>query len=164
MTPLYGHTSEATAYLVEDYPYSFKLRCRIRYWLEYGGPSKGFRFVSQTENPKTGRWNAPKKSTYSAFAGAMFLDEQGHVAWDGVTEYTDGAKTAAFVRAFPGAVTPILRVWIAKKLRYYTLATEGKVVFSINGVAQPVTEADLARYHADLADWLAASEALPPKS
>jgi hypothetical protein len=32
---LTDHTSPETAYLVEDYPYGFRLRCQIRYWLEY---------------------------------------------------------------------------------------------------------------------------------
>jgi len=39
--------------LVEDYPYGFRLRCKIRFWLEYA-PKRGFRFVSQTTNPKRG--------------------------------------------------------------------------------------------------------------
>ena len=62
-TPLYGHTSEATAYVVADYPYGFRERTQIRYWLEHK-PKKGWRFVSQTLNPKTSRWNKPKASTY----------------------------------------------------------------------------------------------------
>ena len=61
--PLYGHTSEATAYVVDDYPYGFQLRTQIKYWLEYKA-GKGWRFVSQTVNPKTGRSNKPKASTY----------------------------------------------------------------------------------------------------
>jgi hypothetical protein len=30
---LSGHVSPQTAYLVEDYPYGRRLRCRIRYWI-----------------------------------------------------------------------------------------------------------------------------------
>jgi len=48
---LHGHTSADTAFLVNDYPYGFRLRCKIRYWLEYK-EGKGFRLVSQTTNPK----------------------------------------------------------------------------------------------------------------
>jgi hypothetical protein len=44
---LFGHTSPETAYVVEDYPYGFRLRCKIRYWLEFKA-KKGFRLVSQT--------------------------------------------------------------------------------------------------------------------
>ncbi len=65
VTPLLGHTSEETAYLVNDYPYGFRLRCQIRYWMEYD-KKRGFRFCSQTTNPKREgtHWNKPKKSTY----------------------------------------------------------------------------------------------------
>lgn len=104
MTPLYGHTDEKSAYVVDDYPYGYKLRCKIRYWLEHS-PSKGFRFVSQTTNPKKAGeyWNTPKKSTYMLLGGCMFLDENNHVKWDGVSEYSDLAKLEKFAADFPGA-------------------------------------------------------------
>ena len=46
--------------------------------LEYK-PKKGYRFVSQTTNPKRpGKvWNKPKASTYSKLGGAMYLNENG---------------------------------------------------------------------------------------
>jgi hypothetical protein len=45
------------------------LRCKIRYWLEFH-PKRGFRFVSQTTNPKRGNvWNKPKASTFMRFGG-----------------------------------------------------------------------------------------------
>jgi hypothetical protein len=48
---LVGHTSPETALTVTDYPYGFKLRCKIRYWLEYK-KGRGYRLVSQTTDPK----------------------------------------------------------------------------------------------------------------
>jgi hypothetical protein len=52
------HLSPETAYLVSDYPYGFRLRCKIRYWLEHH-PKRGTRFVSQTTNPNAAGevWN-----------------------------------------------------------------------------------------------------------
>jgi hypothetical protein len=49
---LAGHTSPDTAFVVDDYPYGFRLRTKIRYWIE---TKKGFgqRFCSQTLNPNT---------------------------------------------------------------------------------------------------------------
>ena len=85
MTPLYGHHDEATAYVVEDYPYGFRLRTRIRYWIETAAP--GDRLCSQTLNPKTGLWNKPKKSTYTG-VGILALDPDGHVSWTGIRENT----------------------------------------------------------------------------
>jgi hypothetical protein len=151
-TPLYGHDSEATAYNVDDYPYSFKLRCKIRYWLEMQ-PKKGFRFVSQTENPKTGRWNKPKASTYAKFGGAMYLDSQKHVQWTGIGEYTKDSDVLEFVKDFPKADFRILREFAKAKVKYLERAVAGEVAFAINGVRQPVTEEDIGRYRAELETW-----------
>jgi hypothetical protein len=91
-TPLTGHVSPETALVIDDYPYGFHLRCKIRYWLEYR-PSHGFRFMSQTTNPKKSGevWNKPKGSTYAAL-GVMVRnetpgDEFGHITWMGIGMY-----------------------------------------------------------------------------
>lgn len=89
METLVGHTSPETAYVVEDYPYGFRLRCKIRYWIETH-KKKGQRFLSQTTNPKIESrevWNKPKASTYSILK-VMYLDDQGHVHNDGVGMYS----------------------------------------------------------------------------
>lgn len=97
---IFGHTSEETAYLVEDYPYGFRLRTQIRYWMET--TKNGDRFCSQTLNPKTGYWNKPKKSTYSA-VGVMFLNEDNHVKWTGFSlGWTNEEKIMAFVERIGG--------------------------------------------------------------
>ncbi|OGS01167.1 MAG: hypothetical protein A2V88_08785 [Elusimicrobia bacterium RBG_16_66_12] len=86
MHELTGHTSAETAYTVDDYPYGFRLRTSIRYWIETK-QAQGQRFVSQTLNPKTGRWNKLKAGTYSAIT-VMFADNEGHVHCDGLTGYS----------------------------------------------------------------------------
>lgn len=84
--PLPGHFSAVTAYVQADYPYGFKLRCERLCWLERD-PKRGYRFCTQTSNPKKpGTWNAPKKSTYTML-GVMGLDEENHVVWTGVSMY-----------------------------------------------------------------------------
>ena len=150
--PLYGHTSEATAYLVDDYPYGFRERTQIRYWLEQK-PKKGWRFVSQTLNPKTNRWNKPKASTYADWAAAMYLDEKGHVQWTGVGPYTDEQQFLAFVTTFPGADMRELRKVVPAKQRFLSDLISGKRFFTINNVRQPVSEADVERHHNELAIW-----------
>ena len=122
MQILKGHISPETAYVVDDYPYGFTLRCRIRYWLEYK-PNHGCRFMSQTTNPKRGdTWNKPKGSTYARFGGCMFLDEQNHVQWDGLTEYCDGAEAQAWRETFgegvPGACKAVMNQWVETKIAY----------------------------------------------
>jgi hypothetical protein len=123
MQILKGHISAATAYVVDDYPYGFRLRCKIRYWLEYKA-NQGVRLVSQTSNPKRPGevWNKPKASTYCKFGGCMYLDEQEHIHWAGLTEYTDGAEAQAWANTYgegvPEAAQDIMRRWVAAKLAY----------------------------------------------
>jgi hypothetical protein len=103
MTVLSGHTSPDTAYVVDDYPYGFRLRCKIRYWIET--TKHGSRVVSQTTNPKRGDvWNKPKASTYTDLR-VLFLDENGHVANNGLTLWADTEKIAAFEAAYGEALT-----------------------------------------------------------
>jgi hypothetical protein len=122
MKLLTGHTSPETAYVVNDYPYGFRLRCTIRYWLEYKA-KHGFRLWSQTTNPKRGNiWNKPKASTYYEFGGCMYLDEEGHVTWSGLSQYSSGAEAAAWQEKFgagvPEAGRPVLNKWVAAKVAY----------------------------------------------
>jgi len=150
--PLYGHTSEATAYLVDDYPYGFTARTQIRYWLEHK-PKKGWRLVSQTKNPKTGGWNKPKASTYADWGGAMYLDDAGHVQWEGVGPYTDDVQMLAFVTTFPDSDLSELRKFIMPKLRHLRGLISGEIYFTVNGVRQHRSEADVARDQRDLEIW-----------
>lgn len=105
MKALYGHTSEETAYLIADYPYGFTLRCQKKVWLEYRA-GKGYRLVSRTSNPKKGGiWNKEDKSTYSAIAANLFLDDQGHCHHVGISGWEDQAKLEKFVADFPESDT-----------------------------------------------------------
>ena len=150
--PLYGHTSEATAYVVDDYPYGFRARTQIRYWLEQK-PKKGWRFVSQTMNPKTNRWNKPKASTYIEWGAAMYLDGKGHVHWDGIGPYSDDHKILTFITTFPGADMRELRKVVPVKIRYLKGRISGEIVMTINGVKQPMSEVDIERTSSELATW-----------
>lgn len=130
MKILKGHISPATAYVVDDYPYGYTLRCKIRYWLEYN-PKFGFRFVSQTTNPKKiGEvWNKPKPSTYCKFGGCMYLDENEHVHWAGLTEYSTGAEALAWkdkwFEGVPEAGKATVMRWVAAKAAYDANRTDG---------------------------------------
>ena len=122
MRILKGHVSPETAYVVNDYPYGFRLRCTIRYWLEYKR-GHGVRLVSQTSNPSSGVWNKPKASIYARFGGAMYLDDEGHVQWSGLTEYSNGAEAKLFEDSFgegvpEGEARSVLGRWVRVKLAY----------------------------------------------
>lgn len=96
-TYIFNHTSPETALEVKDYPYGFRLRTSIFYWIETVA-KKGDRFCSYTINPKNGRKNAPKKSTFSNI-GVMYSDEKGHIHWQGVTNYAKPEELKAFIEA-----------------------------------------------------------------
>ena len=123
MTILKDHVSPETAYVVPDYPFGFRLRCKIRYWLEYK-PKLGFRLVSQTTNPKRAGevWNKPKASTYSKFGGCMYLDENDHVQWSGLDEYCDASQAQAWLDTYgegvPEVGRELLRKFVAAKVAY----------------------------------------------
>lgn len=77
-------------YIVQDYPYGFKLRCQKKYWVETK-EGHGQRLVTQTSNPKTGGWNKPKAETYNVVT-VLYLDDNGHVQQDGFTHYSSAAE------------------------------------------------------------------------
>jgi len=105
MQILSGHNAPETAYIIDDYPYGFRLRCQMRCWIET--TKHGQRFVTQTSNPKKAGlvWNKPKLSTYSDLA-VMYLDEQGHIQHAGFPfAYRDEEELDAFISTYGAALT-----------------------------------------------------------
>lgn len=96
----------------DDYPYG-RLRCHITFDLEFK-PKKGFRFVTQTTNPKTGRVNKPKRSTYSDFMVLHRESETGHVkplAFD-LRGYDDIAHIIEFLSAHEIEISDDVSQWL----------------------------------------------------
>ncbi len=162
--PLVGHTSPETAYLIADYPYGRKLRCQRRVWIEHS-PSHGFRFVAQTTNPKTGRWNTPHKSTYSEIAMGLYLDEQGHVQSMAVTAHANVLHALSFAREFGRQAegAGIFRVFALKKARYLEQLANGEAYFTINGKREETSPAETERNLAESKQWLEVAELLNPE-
>ena len=131
MEYLKDHNSAETAYVVDDYPYGFRLRCKIRYWLEYQ-PKKGFRLVSQTTNPKLQGevWNKPKASTYVNGIAVMFVDENKHVSWSSTHfAYDDAGKISQALNHWrdylPAQAIAEAEKYIRVKTRYEELKEQG---------------------------------------
>lgn len=152
MQPLYNYDSEENSYLVPDYPYGGK-RCRIRFWVEFGGPKKGFRFCSQTENPKTLRWNAPRKGTYCPLALCLYLDENGHCVYDALSYSSSPAKILEFLKAFPQAPNNDLRTHCLLGKILSGKIANGKAIFAINGVADPPSENRIREAEEEVILW-----------
>lgn len=149
--PLYNFDSEEHAFYVDDYPYSFSIRTQYRCWLERKD-GKGFRFVSQTRNPKKvgTPWNKPKVSTYVKLAGCLYLDEKHHVNWSGLSEYSEPNDILAFVKNFSKAEFSILKLYLPMKVLYCQRTIDGKANLSINGVPCVPTTCQIEEAEADI--------------
>jgi hypothetical protein len=120
---LKGHTSPETAFVVKDYSYGFRLRCKIRYWIETD-MKKGSRLCYQTiDTRRQGEvWNKPKCSTYARFGGAMYLDEKDRVVWSGLTQYSDSTEIREWIEVYGEGmnedVAKLAKMWLAAKELY----------------------------------------------
>jgi hypothetical protein len=102
------HVSAESAYVVDDYPFGFRLRCQKRYWIEYKpGKVGGFRLVTQTSNPKRAGlvWNAPKKGTYTDIL-VMGFNAKGHVITDGFRVGENEETLDRFLAAYREGIGP----------------------------------------------------------
>lgn len=131
-------TTPETAYNVKDYPYGRRLRCQKRYWLEYS-KQHGYRLVTQTTNPKRGNgWdnpNKPKKSTYSLIAGALYIDQAGHIKWSGLTGYSSYRESVEWLELFGAGIDGTCRAsvesWIRKKREFEAALGDGRIKFTM---------------------------------
>lgn len=115
---LYSHTSEETAYVVKDYPWGFRLRTTIRYWIESKrAKNGGQRFCRQTINPKNGKWCAPKYSTYSPIM-IMFLDENEHIKFTGLDHNSGKERIEKFKEKHLANLTEFQKEQLADIMAY----------------------------------------------
>jgi hypothetical protein len=93
--------TEQNPITIDDYPYGFRQRTKIRYWIE-SDKNKGDRFCSQTLNPKTNEWNKPKKSTYSAIMVMRKDKSNGHISYDNLYYSTAEDEQKSFLERVQG--------------------------------------------------------------
>lgn len=84
-TPLTSYNSFENSYEIDNYPYG-SLRCKKRYWIEKN-KNKGERLVTCTQNPKTGKWNAPKADIYGKKVWLYLNHENNHVEFIRQSKY-----------------------------------------------------------------------------
>lgn len=112
---LAGHNSQDSAFVVEDYPYGWKLRTQIRYWIETK-KGHGQRFVSQTLNPKTGNWNKPKAGVYHVLAVLVRNPENGYVTIE--TLSSGGWSKEEDIQSFETRRAVAIGEWETKAIKY----------------------------------------------
>lgn len=154
-------TSEQTAWVVQDYPYGFKLKTTMACWIEYK-PGNGYRFVTRTQNPKNGRWNAEKPSTYvkQGFAFMYTDKENGHVKWSAWHWYpfseeaqeTDDYLIAALREAFKddaASLHALEYTYAQRKKHYEGEKARNKAKLQAAKSIQPVNSCDTIEQIAD---------------
>jgi len=146
---LTGHVSPDTAYVVADYPYGFRLRCQIRYWIETKR-GKGQRVVSQTSNPKVPGlvWNTPKASTYSDLRVLVLDPTNGHVGNAALSSYATEADIRAFAEQYPltaAANRKTLDVLIAHQRAYAHVKFTVRAADATTPVQSPAEQVALIR-------------------
>ena len=123
---LRNYENEDTAFVVNDYPYGFRLRTKIRYWVE---TKKGYgqRFCSQTLNPKTDKWNKPKKGTYNVIIG-MYKDENDHITYE--TLSSGGWSKEEQIQEFEKVFSPFTEHQ-TKAIRYIRATNKANEVIKV---------------------------------
>jgi hypothetical protein len=112
---LTGHEDEGSSFEQDGYPYGRQTTLR-RVWVETatkGAKKAQQRFMAQTQNPKTFRWNKPKASTYSDII-ILYLDSNEHVKLAHLSTWDSAEQIAAFVVTFGDYLTEHQR----KNIRY----------------------------------------------
>jgi hypothetical protein len=112
--------------LISGYPYGY-LRTNIKYSVET--TNKGGRFVTQTLNPKTQKWNKEHKGTYNAI---MFLivDKDGKIGFMSLDYNDDESKINLYSDLFKDVFNDLQKKEILK-IKAYKNVME-KVTFSCN--------------------------------
>lgn len=128
MKTLTGHTNPESAYIVNDYPYGFRLRTKIRYWIETN--KKGQRFMSQTLNPKTQEWNKAKAGTYSDILVMGLNDETQYMECESLRFNDSEEKIKDFMTRHSVAIDDRAQN-IIKHIRAHNKAME-RVTWSIH--------------------------------
>lgn len=108
---LTGHTSAESGFVVADYPYGFRLRTQIRYWIETK-KNQGQRFVSQTLNPKNGKWNKPKAGTYSEIKCLTRNPKNGYISTDSLRFNDTDEEIESYIERHKESIEEYERVTI----------------------------------------------------
>ena len=86
--------NETNPLIIKNYPYGFK-KTQIKVFIE-SVKNKGDRYITQTQNPKTLKWNNPKKSIYNAVM-VLISKENGHISYLGLYSSTSKEDYEQFI-------------------------------------------------------------------
>jgi hypothetical protein len=142
-----------------DYPGGFRKRLERRDWIEFK-PNKGYRWVYQTRDKGSSRWNNPKPSTYSDWAAGLYLDEKGHIQWLSLGTFSDAPAFLRFIEMFPKMdkeqrlnLMGVTAAMVSRRQANVLMLKQGRTGWTINNVPVPVKPGDVERAEEELAGW-----------
>jgi len=141
-----------SAHVAANYPYG-RLRTEMRFWVEYRR-GQGFRAVTCSLNPKTGKWNKPHKDTYTE-AIACYLDLNGHIKFAGFSHYereSAGEFFTLFESGLENEGKKIVKFWEFVNIESQVVKKELNVdsLYGVSGAAKMVEGKALN----DLSKWV----------
>lgn len=126
---IYNAVDFDTAIEVNNYPWGFRLKTKVRYWIESN--NKGDRFIKQTLNPKTNKWCNPKKSTYS---NVMVMtnkeeDNKTFISYEQISNFSDIKEVSLFENTHKNHLTDRQQKQICKLKSFHAVMEDVKIEF-----------------------------------
>ena len=131
-----------TAVQVDNYPWGFKLRTSVRYWIETN--KKGNRFIRCTLNPKTDKWCKPKMSTYSSVM-VMTIEEKEdktYISYEGIGNGSTIEKVCLFENTHKDNLNNLQLKQICKLKAYSAVMENVSFSFKSATTDQEIEESD----------------------
>ena len=131
-----------TAIQVDNYPWGFKLRTSVRYWIETN--KKGNRFIKQTLNPKTDKWCKPKMSTYSNVM-VMTIEEKDnktYVSYKAISNFSSIEEICLFENTHKDNLNNLQLKQICKLKSFYAVMENVEVSCKVITTDQEIEESN----------------------
>jgi hypothetical protein len=138
----FNATSLETAQVSTEYPYG-SLRCKMFFYVEDGG-KKGWRCVQQTINPKNGRLNAPKKSTYRSVPIFILESKEGFFEFLSAPDQPneDGKNVNDFIEKYWSIIPEKDKSYLKINWKMYILRSPNYYRDTVINVELPLTKSE----------------------
>jgi len=126
---IYNAVDFDTAIEVNNYPWGFRLKTKVKYWIESN--NKGDRLIKQTLNPKTNEWCKPKKSTYSE---AMVMtskqeNDKTFISYEQISNFSNIKEVSLFENTHKNHLTDRQLKKICKLKSFHGVMEDVKIEF-----------------------------------
>ena len=142
MTYNYNAIDFDTGVQVYNYPWGFKLKTSVRYWIETN--KKGNRFIKQTLNPKTNKWCKPKMSTYSSVMVLTIEEKEDktYVSYKGISNFSTIEEVCLFENTHKNNLNNLQLKQICKLKSFHAVMENVEVSFKSVTTDQEIKESN----------------------